>query len=80
VTAASQPERPCQRQMVMRLGKARLRPAARSVPAMPAFVEPVPELVPGGILVQAADLFSARPVSGWTGYEPLRTGAGNTTF
>ena len=47
--------------------------------ALPAFVEPVPEQVPGGILVQAADLFSVCPVAGWTGYEPLRTGAGDTT-
>jgi len=39
--------------------------------ALPAFVEPVPELVPDGILVQAADLFSACPVAGWTAYKPL---------
>ena len=39
--------------------------------ALPAFVEPVPEPVPGGILVQAADLFSACPVTGWSAYAPL---------
>ena len=39
--------------------------------ALPAFVEPVPELVPGGILVQAADLFAACPLDGWTAYQPL---------
>jgi outer membrane protein assembly factor BamB len=42
--------------------------------ALPAFVEPVPEMVQGGILVQAADLFSACAVAGSTVYEPVRTG------
>ncbi len=31
---------------------------------LPAFVAPVPELVPGGILVQAADLFHACALAG----------------
>ncbi len=31
---------------------------------LPAFVEPVPEVVPGGILLQAADLFQACALAG----------------